>query len=162
MAAATGSNATVFSTPSDREVAATRVFDAPRALVWKCWTDPEHVPHWMLGPEGWTMPVCEIDLRPGGEWHFEWRRADGTQFGMRGQYREIVAPERLVSTEDWGDPWPEALNTLVLTEQDGKTTLVHTSLYPSREDRDKALGTGMNDGADVSFDRLDEYLRTIG
>jgi len=69
---------TTFSTPSDREIMSTRVFDAPRRLVWEAWTNPKHVPQWLLGPAGWTMPVCEIDLRPGGEWHFVWRRSDGT------------------------------------------------------------------------------------
>src|SRR3954466_13078706 len=90
--------ATTFTTPSDREIVMTRVVDAPRRLVFEAYTNPEHLPHWMLGPGGWTMPVCEIDLRPGGAWHFVWRRSDGTEMAMRGVYREIVAPERLVST----------------------------------------------------------------
>ena len=88
MATATNkTGATTFTTPSDREIVMTRVFDAPRRLVFEAWTNPEHLPHWMLGPEGWTMPVCEIDLRPGGAWHFVWRRADGTEMGMRGVYQ---------------------------------------------------------------------------
>ena len=74
------------TTPTEREIVMTRVFGAPRRLVWEAWTNPEHLPHWMLGPEGWTMPVCEIDLRPGGEWHFGWRRSDGTEMEMRGVY----------------------------------------------------------------------------
>lgn len=152
---------TTFSTPSDREVVMSRVFDAPRRLVWEAWTDPEHVPHWLLGPEGWTMPVCEIDLRPGGKWHFVWRRTDGTEMEMHGEYREVVPPERLVNTEWWGDDWAETLNTLVLTEDDGRTTMTTTVLYPSRQARDAALGTGMNDGASISFDRLDRYLRSL-
>ncbi len=153
--------ATLFSTPSDREVVITRVFDAPRRLVWEAYTKPEHLPHWMLGPEGWTMPVCEIDLRPGGAWHFVWRRSDGTEMGMRGVYREIAPPERLVNTESWGSEWPETLNTLTLSEQDGQTTLTSRILYPSKEARDAALQTGMKEGASQSFDRLAEYLRTI-
>jgi uncharacterized protein YndB with AHSA1/START domain len=161
MATANRTGETIFTTPSDREVAMTRVFDAPRRLVFEAWTNPQHVPHWMLGPEGWTMPVCEIDLRPGGEWHFVWRRANGTEMDMRGQYREVAPPERLVSTEAWGAEWPETLNTLTLIEQDGRTTMTQTVLYPSREARDAALKTGMQDGAAVSFDRLAEYLRTI-
>jgi uncharacterized protein YndB with AHSA1/START domain len=152
---------TTFTTPSDREVAAIRVVDAPRTLVWEAWTNPEHVPNWLLGPEGWTMPVCEIDLRPGGEWHFVWRRADGSEMGMRGVYREVVPPQRLVHTESWGGEWPETLNTLILTEEDGKTTMLSTVLYPSREARDAALETGMKDGWSLSYDRLDEYLRTV-
>src|SRR5712691_10291145 len=101
MATANRASTTTITTPSDREVVMTRVVDAPRRLVFEAWTKPEHVLHWMLGPSGWTMPVCEIDLRPGGAWHFVWRRSDGTEMGMRGVYREITPPERLVSTESW-------------------------------------------------------------
>jgi uncharacterized protein YndB with AHSA1/START domain len=153
---------TTFTTPSDREIAMTRVFDAPRRLVWAANTNPAHLPHWMLGPDGWTMPVCEIDLRPGGAWHFVWRRADGTEMGMRGVYREIVPPERLVATESWGGDWPETLNTLLLSEEGGKTTMTQTMLYPSKAARDAALKTGMKDGATQSYDRLAAYLRTMG
>ena len=161
MATANKVGSTTFTTPSDREVVMTRVFDAPRSLVWEAWTNPEHVPQWLLGPEGWTMPVCEIDLRPGGEWHFVWRRTDGTEMEMRGEYREITPPERLVCTESWGGDWPETLNTLILTEEDGKTTMTQTVLYPSKDARDAALGTGMEEGASQSFDRLAEHLRTM-
>ena len=156
--AAKGSPAMTVTMPTDREVAITRVFDAPRRLVFETWTSPEHLPHWMLGPEGWTMPVCEIDLRPGGSWHCEWRRTNGAAMGMRGVYREIKPPERLVSTESWGGDWPETLNTLVLTEADGKTTMTLTILYPSKEARDAALQTGMKEGVAASFNRLAEYM----
>jgi uncharacterized protein YndB with AHSA1/START domain len=148
------------STPSDREIVITRVFNAPRRLVFKAWTDPEYLPHWMLGPDGWTMPVCEIDLRPGGAWHFVWRRADGTEMAMRGVYREVTPPERLVSTESWGGDWPETVNTLSLSEKEGKTTVAMTVLYPSKEARDAALKTGMKEGMSQSYDRLEAYLRT--
>ena len=152
---------TTFTTPSDREIVMTRVFDAPRRLVWEAWTNPAHVPHWMLGPEGWTMPVCEIDLRTGGAWHFVWRRADGTEMAMRGAYQEVVPPERLVSTESWGGDWPETLNTLTLAEEGGKTTVTQRVLYPSKEARDAALQTGMKEGVSESFNRLDDYVRTM-
>jgi uncharacterized protein YndB with AHSA1/START domain len=152
---------TTFTTPSDREVVATRAVDAPRARVWAAWTSPEHVTRWLLGPEGWTMPVCEIDLRPGGAWHYGWRGAGGAEMEMRGVYREVMPPERLVQTESWGGEWPETLNTLVLTEEDGKTTMTCTVLYPSKEARDAALGTGMKEGWSTSYDRLDQYLRTM-
>ena len=152
---------TTFTTPSDREVVMTREVDAPRELVFDAWTKPEHVPEWMLGPSGWTMPVCEIDLRPGGAWHFVWRRADGTEMEMRGEYREVTPPERLVSTESWGGDWPETINTLTLSEEDGKTTITQTVLYPSKEARDAALATGMKEGVSVSFDRLAEHLRAM-
>jgi len=161
MTTASSVGATAFTTPSDREVAVTRVFDAPRRLVWEAHTNPEHLPHWMLGPDGWTMPVCEIDLRPGGAWHFVWRRADGTEMEMRGVYREVTPPERLVNTESWGVDWPETLNTLILSEQDGKTTITSTVRFPSKEARDAALQTGMKEGMSQSFDRLAEYLRTV-
>jgi uncharacterized protein YndB with AHSA1/START domain len=155
------SAATTLTTPSDREIVITRVVDAPRRLVFEAYTNPEHLPHWMLGPKGWSMPVCEIDLRPGGAWHFVWRRSDGTEMGMRGVYQEIVPPERLVSSEAWGGDWPETLNTLVLSEQDGKTTITQRVLYPSRDARDAALKTGMQEGVSESFDRLAEYLATM-
>src|SRR3989475_4746455 len=159
MSTTNNARATTFTTPSDREIAMTRVVDAPRGLVFEAWTKPEHPPHWMLGPSRWDLPVCEIDLRPGGAWHFVWRRSDGTEMGMRGVYREIAPPERLVATESWGGDWPETLNTLVLSEKDARTTITQTMFYPSREARDAALGTGMKEGASESFDRLDEYLR---
>lgn len=152
---------TTITTPSDREVAMRRVFDAPRDLVWEAWTDPKHVPNWLLGPEGWTMPVCEIDLRPGGAWHFVWRRSDGTEMEMRGEYREVFRPERIVNTESWGGDWPETLNTTDFTEENGKTTVTITLLYPSQEARDAATATGMADGASRSFALLDDYLTTI-
>jgi uncharacterized protein YndB with AHSA1/START domain len=152
---------TAITTPSDREVVMARTFEAPRTLVWDAYTKPEHVQRWLLGPEGWTMPICEIDLRPGGEWHFLWRRPDGDELEMRGVYREIVPPERLVNTESWGGEWPETENTVQLFEENGATTVTTTILYPSKDARDAAIATGMADGADRSYGLLDEYLRTL-
>lgn len=150
---------TTITEPSEREVEMTRVFAAPRPLVWDAWTRPEHVSRWLLGPEGWTMPVCEIDLRPGGSWRFVWRKGDdGTEMEMTGEYREVEPPERLVNTERWGGEWPESVNTLVLEEEDGVTTMTLTSLYASQEVRDAAVATGMADGAEHSFARLDDLL----
>jgi uncharacterized protein YndB with AHSA1/START domain len=167
MAAKSEVGLTTCTTPSDREIVITRVFEAPRELVFDAWTNPKHVPHWLLGPEGWTMPVCEIDLWVGGTWHFVWRRAESaaepgcdgtTEFGMSGVYKEVVPPERVVHTEVWGPEWPETLNTLVLTEQGGKTISTLTILYATKEARDAALKTGMMDGVNVSYERLDGYL----
>lgn len=152
---------TTFATPTDREIVTTRTFDAPRRLVWEAWTNPEHLPRWMTGPPSWTMTVCEIDLRPGGSWRFAWRDTRGVEMEIRGVYREIVPPERLVSTESWGGDWPETLNTLVLAERDGRTTISNTVLYPSKEARDAVLGTEMKEGMSMSFDRLAELLRTL-
>lgn len=154
---------TAFTTPNDLEVVATRVFDAPRQLVWDAFTSPEHVPHWMTGPDGWTMPVCEIDLRPGGAWHFVWRRENGSEMEMRGVYQEVVPPERLVNTEHWGADWPETLNTTVFSDtEDGMTLTVSTVRYPSKDARERAMRTGMSDGWGTSYARLDEHLRSLG
>ena len=153
------STATVKATmQGDRELVVTRTFNAPRHLVWKAWTTPQYLQRWMLGPEGWTMPVCEMDLRPGGAWHFVWRNADGSEMEMRGVYKEVNPPERVVSTESWGGPWPETVNTLEFTEKDGKTTLTLTILYVSKEARDEALKTGMTKGMELSFQRLEKVL----
>jgi uncharacterized protein YndB with AHSA1/START domain len=150
--------ATTFATPSDLEICATRTFDAPRALVFDAWTKPEHVPNWMTGPDGWSMPVCEIDLRVGGTWRFVWRRDDGGDMEMHGVYREIAPPERLVATENWGGDWPETVNTLMLAEEAGRTVVTQTTLFPSMEARDAALETGFRSGMTLSFNRLAAYL----
>jgi uncharacterized protein YndB with AHSA1/START domain len=152
---------TTITTPSDHEVAIARTFDGPRDLVYEVWTSTEHVPHWMLGPDGWTMPVCEIDLRPGGSWRHVWRKADGEEMEMTGDYREVEPPARLVSTERWGADWPETVNTIEFVEEAGRTTVTMTILYPSQEARDAAMATGMAEGADQSFARLDERLRAL-
>ncbi len=113
---------TRFATPSDNEIVVTRLVEAPREQVFDAWTKPEQVKRWMLGPDGYTMPVCEIDLRVGGTWHFVWRGPGGNEVGMRGEYRDVAPPERLVSTEHWGDPWPETLNAFDFSEEDDGTT----------------------------------------
>jgi uncharacterized protein YndB with AHSA1/START domain len=157
----TNTSSLIITTPTDLEIMITRVFNAPRRLVFEAWTNPKHVPLWMLGPEGWTMPVCEIDLRPGGFWHYIWRHAEGHDMEMRGVYREIKPPERLVFTESWGGDWPETLDTLVLSEDSGMTTANLTLLYPSKEARDKGLKSGMQDGLVFTFARLDKLLPSI-
>ena len=156
-------HATAFTTPDDLEVVATREFDAPRRTVWQAFTSPEHIPHWMTGPDGWTMPVCEMDFRVGGKWHYVWRRANGNELDMVGEYREIVPQERYVNTENWGADWPETINTNVFSDtEDGRTLVVSTVRFPSKEARDRAIGTGMNSGWSTSYARLDAYLQSIG
>jgi len=152
------------TTPSDREIAMTRVFDAPRHLVFRALTTPELVQKWLLGPPGWTMPVCEMDLRVGGAYRFLWRGADGAEMGTRGVFREIAPPERFVATEQFDKPWypGEALVTYLLVEQGGKTTLTLTVLYASREARDGVLKSGMERGVAMSYDRLAELLALRG
>jgi uncharacterized protein YndB with AHSA1/START domain len=148
------------TTPSDLEIAMTRVFSAPRRLVFDALTKPELVKQWLLGPAGWTMPICEIDLRVGGAYRYVWRHADGKEMGMGGVFREIVAPERIVHSERFEQPWypGEALVTNVLVEQGGKTTLTLTSRFDSRETRDGVLKSGMEKGVTVSYDRLEQLL----
>jgi uncharacterized protein YndB with AHSA1/START domain len=145
----------------EREIVMTRVFDAPRKLVFDAFTKPELLKQWLLGPPGWSMPVCEIDLRIGGRYRYVWRRdTDGTEMGCGGVYREIVPPERLVHTEQFDNPWypGESLITTVLDEQRGKTTLTATMLYESRDARDGILKSGMESGVAASYDRLAELL----
>lgn len=158
---ATETGVTSYALASDREIVITRVVDAPRRIVYDAWTNPKHVPNWMGFPEGWTMPVCEMDLRPGGSWHYVWRRSDGDELSMTGIVREVAPPERLVTTESWGPEWPETINTLELTETGGRTTIKLTILYPSKEARDAALQTGMKEGLDVSYSRLDSLLAKL-
>ncbi|HLK05722.1 MAG TPA: SRPBCC family protein [Candidatus Acidoferrum sp.] len=149
------------TTPSDREILLTRVFNAPRHLVWEAWTSPKHLPKWMLGPDGWTMIVCEIDLRPGGERRLVWSHTNGDRMEILGVFQEVKPPEKLVATESWGGPWPETLVTLDLTEKDGVTTATMTILYPSLEARDAALNSGMKQGMALSFNRLEAHLLQI-
>jgi uncharacterized protein YndB with AHSA1/START domain len=148
----------------DREIVMTRVFHAPRGLVFEAMTKPELVKKWLLGPPGWTMPVCEIDLRVGGKYRYVWRHANGNEMGMGGVYREIAIPERLVATEKFDQAWypGEAVGTLLLSEQEGKTTVTQTVLYQSREARDGILKSGMESGVAASYDRLEEVLASQG
>ena len=152
------------TTPSDREIAMTRVFEAPRSLVFDAWTKPELLKRWLGVRNGWTFEVCEVDLRVGGAYRFVWRGPDGAEMGMGGVYREIVSPERLVSTEKFDDPWypGEALDTIVLVEHDGKTTATTTVLYESQEIRDAVLESGMARGVAESYDVLAELLESAG
>ena len=161
MAASTVQNSPVFTltTPSDREVVMTRVFDAPRRLVFEALTKPEHLTRW-FGPHGWTLVLCEVDFRLGGAWRFVLRGPDGKQMGMRGVYREIAQPDRFVSTESFDDYPGESLNSLVLSEEDGKTTLTITVWYLSGEVRDAVLRSGMERGASQTYDRLAQHLGT--
>jgi uncharacterized protein YndB with AHSA1/START domain len=145
----------------DREIVMTREFAAPRRLVYDAFTKPELVKQWLLGPPGWSMPVCEIDLKVGGKYRYVWRQdSDGSEMGIGGVYREIVPQERLVCTEVFDKAWypGEAVGTLVLSEQGGKTTITQTVLYESREARDGVLKTPMEKGVAMSYDRLEELL----
>ncbi|WP_293683121.1 SRPBCC family protein [uncultured Phenylobacterium sp.] len=163
-------------TPSDREVVVIRTFDAPAALVWDAHTKPELLKRWMLGPPGWSMPYCTVDLRVGGKYRYVWHEdATGAEFGSYGEHLELETHRRMVTTErmdgldgqpvnheqpvEAGEP---AINTLTLVEHDGRTTLTASALYPTAEIRDMAFQSGMTDGMAVSYDNLDEVLAAEG
>jgi len=151
------------TTAGDREIVMTREFNAPRRLVFDAFTKPELVKQWLLGPPGWSMPVCEIDLKVGGAYRYVWRRdSDGTEMGMGGIYREIVPPERIVSTEVFDQAWypGEALGTIVFSEVGGKTTITQTVRYQSREARDGVLKSEMKSGVAASYDRLAQLMQS--
>jgi uncharacterized protein YndB with AHSA1/START domain len=145
------------TTPTDREVVLTRVFDAPRPVVFDAFHRPELLKRW-FGPHGWSLVVCEVDFRVGGGFRFVLRGPDGKDMGMRGVYREIVPPEMSVHEESFDDYPGKSLVTAVWTEHRGKATLTATVLYPSREVRDAVLQSGMEHGAAESYDRLAELL----
>ena len=145
----------------DHDIVMTRVFNAPRELVFDAWTKPELVKRWLLGPDGWSMPVCDIDARVGGGYRYLWKNdADGSEMGMSGSFIEVKRPDRIVSTEKFDDPWypGEARNTLVLVEKNGQTTMTTTTHYESREIRDQVLKSPMESGVRASYDRLEEVL----
>jgi len=151
------------STPSDRELAMTRVFDAPRSMVFDAWTKPELLKRWLGVFGSWTFAVCEVDLRVGGKYRFVWRGKDGNEMAMGGVYREIVRPERIVCTEKFDDPWYEgdAIDTTTFVERAGKTTMTTTVLYGSKEIRDAVLKTPMESGVAKSYDKLAELLAAV-
>src|SRR5437773_6163764 len=148
------------TTPSDREIVLTRVFGAPRHMVFDAFSKPELLKRW-FGPSGWSLVVCEVDLKVGGGFRFVLRGPDGKEMGMRGVYREIVPPERSVHMESFDDFPGESQVTTVLVEEGGKTTLTATILYPSREIRDAVIKSGMEHGAAESYDRLAELLPSL-
>jgi uncharacterized protein YndB with AHSA1/START domain len=154
----------ILTTPSDREIAFTRDFDAPRKLVFAAFTKPAMVKRWLLGPDGWTMPVCKMDLRVGGKYRWGWRHGDGREMGMGGVYREVAPPVRIVFTEKFDFAWypGEALVTVEFHEHDGKTTLTETIRYESKAARDGVLKSGMRRGVKVSYDRLEKILSARG
>ena len=145
------------STPTDLEIVMTRVFDAPRALVYESFSKPELLRQW-FGPRGWSLAVCEVDLRVGGGFRFVLRGPDGKEMGMRGTYLELAPPERSVHLESFDDYPGESHVTSLFVEKSGQTTLTVTVLYPSKQIRDAVIQSGMEHGAAESYDRLAELL----
>ena len=154
------------TTPSDREVKVTRSFRAPSGLVYRAYTEPQLLKRWLLGPPGWTMPVCEMDVRVGGRYRWRWRNdQDNQEFGFSGMFREVEPASRLVHTEAYepgtfggGYPGEPAIVTLAFTEEAGITTVTTLIDYGSKEARDGAVATGMTDGMEQSYQLLDSLL----
>jgi uncharacterized protein YndB with AHSA1/START domain len=150
--------------PNDREVHVSRAFNAPPAVVFDAFTKPQLVKRWMLGPPGWTMPVCEMDLRVGGKFTWRWRGEDGREFGFTGEFREIVRPSRIVHTENYdpgdvgGTMGGEAVVSSEFKPQAGGTLYTVEIRYQSKADRDAAVKTGMTDGMEMSYVKLDSIL----
>ncbi len=157
---ARNSGGMTLTLPSDQEIVLTRVFNAPRSLVFEAWTNPEHVKQW-YGCSIMTLSICEIDLRVGGAYRYVMRAPDGAHHTMQGVYREMTPPVRLAYTERYvteAFTSNDALVTVLFAEHDGMTTLTSTSLYPSKTDRDGHLATGMEGGAAETLDRLAALL----
>jgi len=148
------------TTPTEREIALSRVFSAPRRRVFDALTQPGLLKHWFGGPPGWSLVACEIDLRVGGSFRYVWRGPEGTHIGMRGEYREVKPPERIVSTAVFDEAWfaGKAVGTAVLVEHEGKTALTTTVRYESREARDIVLKSPLERGVAAGYDRLAEFL----
>ena len=163
MPVSTAANSETFkvTTTSDTDVCLTRLFDAPRALVFDAMTKPEHIARWwgQLGA-GYSVPVCEVDLRVGGKWRFVNRHPKG-EVAFHGEYREITPPDRLVYTELM-EPYPDgSLVTTTFVEEAGKTRVTVVASYPSKAIRDMVLASGMERGAAVSYDRLEEVTHEL-
>jgi uncharacterized protein YndB with AHSA1/START domain len=155
---------TQLTLPSDQEILITRTFDAPRELVWQMWTTAEHLQQWW-GPEGWTLPVCEMDFRPGGTWFYCMQGPDEMRSCGKATYLEIDTPERIVYEDAFanadGDPladMPVGHVTLSFIDEGGKTTVINTVRYPTKADRDKVIEMGMEAGIDQTLNRLEAYL----
>lgn len=159
---AVNSDSFKVTTPSDRAIRLTRLFNAPRALVFEAMTRPEHVRQWwgQLG-EGYSVPVCEIDFRVGGKWRFVNQHPKG-EAAFHGEYREINPPSRVVFTEIFED-FPDTVSVVEsdLTEENGKTRLTATVEYPSIEVRDMVIASGMSRGAGISYDRLEDLVAKL-
>ena len=148
-----------ITTPGDRAVVVTREFDAPRELVWLCYSRPELVRRWYGLPD-WKMTVCEMDFRVGGKWRFVTVSPEGYEMGSQGEYTAIVRPERIEQTEYYDDDWTKggSENSVVFTEKDGRTITTLTVTYSSPEARAAAVATPMAEGMEIGFKRLDALL----
>jgi len=155
------SSTLTVSLPSEREIVLRREFDAPRDLVFEAFSKPAHMAQWW-GQQGSTLPVCEMDFRPGGAWHFVEHDKSGNEHGFRGEYRDIQRPERIVWTFEYeGLPGHISVETMVFEDLNGRTRIAATASFDSVEDRDGMIQSGMESGAAESYNRLADYLRSM-
>lgn len=147
----------------EREIVMTRVFNAPRRLVFEAFTRPELLKRWLGVFGGWSLAVCEIDLRVGGRYRWLWRNVDGSEMGVSGVYNEVVPGEKIVTTERFDQAWypGEAVGTVEFTEEGGKTTLTQTLQYASRKARDGVLKSPMEQGLEQGYKKLDAVLSSL-
>ena len=150
------SNSMKLVTEGDRHVVVTRRFAAPPEAVYRAHTEPAIIQKWILGPDGWTMPVCEIDLRPGGSWSYVWRNPQGREFGATGTYREVDPPKRMVQVTK-SQSGEEQTNTTTFTEENGRTTVTVSMLFGSKQTRDQGMPYAKM-GLEGSYASLDAYL----
>ena len=146
--------------PSDTQIEVIREFDAPAELVFRAWFEPALVRRWLLGPPGWSMPVCEVDLSVGGKFRYEWRSDAGKTMALSGVYREIEAPRRIADTQRFDDDWThgEGDTTLTLEEVNGRTELTLDLRYASKEVRDMVAATPMLEGMESGYARMEGVL----
>jgi uncharacterized protein YndB with AHSA1/START domain len=146
--------------PADNQIVITRQFDAPRHLVFACYTQPALIRRWLNGAEGWIMTVCEFDARVGGKYRYEWKAPSGYVMGMGGVVTAIEPVSHVASAELFDDDWTggETVSTLDFDEESGRTTLVNTITYSSKEARDGALATPMAEGMEYGYKKLDQVL----
>ena len=150
------------TTPTEREIHVERIFDAPRDRVFELFTDPELIPEWW-GPRGTTTIVDEMDVRNGGSWRYVSRNSDGSETAFRGTYREVSPPDRIVQTFEWeGMPGHVSVDTAVFEDLGERTKLVSSSIFHTTEERDGMLGSGMEEGMNETYQRLDELIERLG
>ena len=148
------------TTPGEHEILVARRFDAPRPLVWRCWTEPALLERWLTGAPGWSLTSCLIDLRVGGKYRFVWRGPDGQHMGMGGVYTAIDAPVSNGQTQIYDQDWTggETLVTLTLADEGARTLSTTHVRYASQTARDFALSTGMVEGMGAGYMQLDQLL----
>ena len=156
----TGPSTLAVAARGDREIVITRDFDAPRNLVFRAFTEPPLMRRWLYGPDNWEMTRCDVDLRVGGAYRYEWRDQDGNTMGAGGNFLEVSPPACIVATERFDDPWYPGENRITqeFAEHASRTTLTMTMLYETTEARDMVLQSGMDAGLEAGYARVEAIV----